>query len=432
MGAVLCVFAAWRENHCAMLVWKGYGLEMRILITGASGSGTTTLGKATASELGWNLVDADGYFWMPTSPPFQEKRDPALRLRLILDALGQHESSVVSGSVMGWGEELEDCFDLIVFLYLDESVRLERLKAREEKRLGEIDLEFLEWASRYDDPDFDGRSLARHREWLSERECQVLSIEGDLTVEERSDRVCKALDDAAKKRMFQDSGEMSIDEERGDPQSRALFKLTVTIILMTVILPGLYIFLEWYNVSSFRSESDIIIYSLLLIWPPSVAGAFFGVPVASLLCISGQIRPFAARILAGSVVYLFIGIAAAAFVYEVRTNAYARLAERSEPLVGAIHQFVEDKRKPPGTLQELVPDYLPEVPGTDMPVYPEYGYSTEPSRWHDNSWSLYVRSPSGFMSFDIFVYFPDLDYPPPGEQPGRFYRRIGDWAYLSE
>lgn len=43
---------------------------MHIHITGASGSGTTTLGRALAQALGWRYLDADRYYWLPTSPPF--------------------------------------------------------------------------------------------------------------------------------------------------------------------------------------------------------------------------------------------------------------------------------------------------------------------------------------------------------------------------
>jgi adenylate kinase family enzyme len=47
---------------------------MRILVTGASGSGTTTLGKALAEQLACAFLDADDFFWFPTNPPFTQKR----------------------------------------------------------------------------------------------------------------------------------------------------------------------------------------------------------------------------------------------------------------------------------------------------------------------------------------------------------------------
>ncbi|MEL6926709.1 MAG: hypothetical protein AAFO94_21900, partial [Bacteroidota bacterium] len=37
---------------------------------------------------------------------------------------------------------------------------------------------FLEWAARYDDPDFDGRSITQHRRWIGQLSCEVLEIKG--------------------------------------------------------------------------------------------------------------------------------------------------------------------------------------------------------------------------------------------------------------
>src|ERR1017187_7546418 len=79
---------------------------MLILITGASGSGTSTLGAALAKELGIAHLDADDYYWMPTTPPFTTKRDRAERLALALRDVRAKQSAVVAGSVMEWGLEL--------------------------------------------------------------------------------------------------------------------------------------------------------------------------------------------------------------------------------------------------------------------------------------------------------------------------------------
>jgi len=41
----------------------------RIHILGASGSGTTTLGRALAERLQYPHFETDDYFWLPTAPP---------------------------------------------------------------------------------------------------------------------------------------------------------------------------------------------------------------------------------------------------------------------------------------------------------------------------------------------------------------------------
>ncbi len=47
---------------------------MKLLIIGASGSGTTTLGKALSEVTDFTHLDVDYYYWKPTNPPFQEKK----------------------------------------------------------------------------------------------------------------------------------------------------------------------------------------------------------------------------------------------------------------------------------------------------------------------------------------------------------------------
>ena len=163
---------------------------MRVLITGASGSGTTTLGEALASTIDGVFFDADDFYWLPTDPPYTEKRNRDLRTALFTDALRSHPRVVVAGSIMGWGRDLEDAFDLVVFLQLETAIRIARLRERELKVYGKApDPAFLEWAARYDVGPPTGRSLRKQEAWLGARKCVVVRIDGDLTVEERLARI---------------------------------------------------------------------------------------------------------------------------------------------------------------------------------------------------------------------------------------------------
>lgn len=155
----------------------------RLHVLGASGSGTTTLARAVANHWSVPHADADDYFWVPSDPPYVERRPEGQRLALMHEVFVPREAWVLSGSMVGWGESVVDRCDAIVFLTLDPAERLRRLEAREvHRRAGEsFDEEawaaFLEWARGYDDPCFDGRSRVVHEEWLAARDQPVLRLD---------------------------------------------------------------------------------------------------------------------------------------------------------------------------------------------------------------------------------------------------------------
>jgi adenylate kinase family enzyme len=161
----------------------------RIHITGASGSGATTLGRALAQALAFPHHDTDDYFWQPTIPPYQAKREAADRLRLMREMFLPRADWVLSGSLEGWGDPLISDFDLVAFLQTPTTVRIRRLRAREAAHFGADAVapggwrsqaceEFIEWASHYDDGDREGRSLAKHEAWLATLPCPVLRLDG--------------------------------------------------------------------------------------------------------------------------------------------------------------------------------------------------------------------------------------------------------------
>jgi adenylate kinase family enzyme len=168
---------------------------VRILIIGAAGSGTTTLGRELAAQMGAAFFDADEFFWHPSEPPYQAERDPAERLATIIRALGPSPSAVVAGSIIDWGADLENSFSLIVYLWVEADVRVARLMRRESERFGQPLDGFIEWAAQYDEGRLPGRSRATHERWLSERKCPVLRIEGNVSVMEAASRVIEALSD---------------------------------------------------------------------------------------------------------------------------------------------------------------------------------------------------------------------------------------------
>ena len=163
-------------------------------ITGASGSGTSTLGAALSKSLGIAQFDTDDFYWLPLKPDYTHKRPVEERLLLLNEAFAEAGSWVLSGSIGHWGAPLVAHFDLVVFLSVPTDVRLARLRAREVQRYGDERIapggdrhaacrSFLDWAASYDSGPTEGRSRAMHESWLHELACPVLWLEGDRSVE---------------------------------------------------------------------------------------------------------------------------------------------------------------------------------------------------------------------------------------------------------
>ena len=107
----------------------------RLLITGASGAGTTALGRALADRWSVPHADVDDYFWVPTSAPYTKKRPVDERLSL-MGALFLPAITGSFGIADGVGGPSIERFSAVVFLTLDPSIRMDRLKERETARYG--------------------------------------------------------------------------------------------------------------------------------------------------------------------------------------------------------------------------------------------------------------------------------------------------------
>ena len=176
----------------------------RIHITGASGSGVTTLGRGLANSLALPHHDTDDCFWLPTVPPYRQLREAADRLRLMHEMFVPRADWILSGGLSGWGDELIPYFDLVIFMRTPQALRIQRLRAREAAhfgaeavapggwRHGETE-SFIEWASHYEDGTREGRNLARHEAWVAALPCAVLHLDGARPLADLVTEVCRAL-----------------------------------------------------------------------------------------------------------------------------------------------------------------------------------------------------------------------------------------------
>lgn len=168
-----------------------------IHITGASGSGATTLGKALAARTGAVHLDTDDFYWRwpPDAALYTVKRDIQERLAMLRATFADAgpRGWILSGAVGDWADPIVPLFDLIVFLRTPTEIRLERLWRREKAQFGaaaepggarrrEIE-DFIAWSAEYDSGAREGRSLPRHEAWLKTLTCPVLRLDGSDAVD---------------------------------------------------------------------------------------------------------------------------------------------------------------------------------------------------------------------------------------------------------
>jgi hypothetical protein len=138
-------------------------------------------------------ADSDSLFWLPSDPPYSTVRPAEQRLALLSRTLPVDGHWVFSGAAIEWAAPLEPHCDLVVFLRLDPTVRMARLRRREAARFGArilpggdmaaISAGFIAWAEAYDTAGPMGRGLLTHEAWLIDQPAPVLRLDTKAPVD---------------------------------------------------------------------------------------------------------------------------------------------------------------------------------------------------------------------------------------------------------
>ena len=168
-------------------------MKSGIMIIGPSGSGKTTLGKKLAEALGYPFFDVDEFIWRFDTPELYtvmySREEKISRLQ---DAIAPHEHFVMAGSMSSFHAYFDEYFAMMVLLYAEPDIRIERVKARAVQRFGdrvaeggdmyESNLKFLEDNRRYEK---DGSpNLREQKEWMNSLSCIRLELDGTKSIEE--------------------------------------------------------------------------------------------------------------------------------------------------------------------------------------------------------------------------------------------------------
>ncbi|CNI17697.1 Uncharacterised protein [Yersinia massiliensis] len=165
-----------------------------IHLLGASGSGTTSVGRQLEKLSGIRHFDTDSFYWQDSSVPYSYPRPESDRKKLLLEALPESGAWVLSGSLCGWGDFLIPRFNLVIWLRVDQNLRMERLRKRETERYGSAIYPggnmwqksqiFLNWAEAYDSDVEVSRNAQKHADWLKKIPCPVFIVPNNDAFEE--------------------------------------------------------------------------------------------------------------------------------------------------------------------------------------------------------------------------------------------------------
>ncbi len=143
-------------------------------------------------------------------------------------------------------------------------------------------------------------------------------------------------------------------------------------------------------------------------------------------------RCMSLAVLAGATLLVVLSLFSLKTADGIRQRGFERLAREAAPLVAAIHEYSREHGRPPGSLDEVQVNYPSGhvIKGGELPGFVYLSGDQAIERYHRNPWILMLRTPTGPLRWDMFVYYPQQNYPSLGH--GGWLERIGEWAYVHE
>jgi len=170
-----------------------------IIVFGAPGAGSSTLGKELAQQLNFQHLDLDDYFWRwDTEIPYTLFRSDEETYELVRGDIAKSQHFVLSGSLGESDRKMyEPLFDLAVFITVPSEIRVDRLRSRTFSKFGnrvlpggdmyEKNNNFIESSANYET---NGR-LKQHEQWIEELPCHILCVDGMKGISENAEWIAE-------------------------------------------------------------------------------------------------------------------------------------------------------------------------------------------------------------------------------------------------
>ncbi len=226
-------------------------------------------------------------------------------------------------------------------------------------------------------------------------------------------------------------------------------KLFLLFICIYLFLLGLIdLILQWYpasdgppNINLINMQTDIVRGLLLIpIFLASIC-AYIVVPLSVLACLffKGKVRSVSIFIGVVFLMCFLVNNISHSLAWKIRESSLERVSQRGEPIIQAIEAYRKHESKIPESLEDIVPEYIDEIPGTGIRAYPVFDYEIpkgidqhykEIFEKHHAIYELRVDCPIGALNYDCFIYWPSESYP--DKMYGGVTELINKWAYVHE
>ncbi|GHV46983.1 hypothetical protein FACS189499_03540 [Clostridia bacterium] len=151
-----------------------------IIVFGANGSGKIAIARELADILNFRHMDIEDYAFLPSEIPYSKERTREECIRLMLSDIETYNSFVISAVTGDFGAEIQQMYDIAVFVTAPVEIRVKRISQREYQRHGkriliggdmhEQYVKFVDFAA--------NRSLSHIEQWAETLACPVIRVDG--------------------------------------------------------------------------------------------------------------------------------------------------------------------------------------------------------------------------------------------------------------
>ena len=166
-----------------------------ICVCGLNGSGKTTLASALAKELNFKHMDIEQYYFTSADNPYASSRTREEVERLVLEDIKKTPRFVFSAVNGDMTSEINDNYDLVVYLDVSLDMRTKRIRQRAIEKFGdrvlpggdmyEQEEKFFSYAEK--------RTPDKIENWLKTLSCKVISLDGAKPIQENVELIISLL-----------------------------------------------------------------------------------------------------------------------------------------------------------------------------------------------------------------------------------------------